>query len=170
MSHMPFMDSGQIRHDSVALTGWRQDLCLRQDLYEPDVTAKLISQLPDLIERLEGRADPNENRLVHTADEWLKDRNNSLASFGFAQYLQSSTNQLTDVKRPRCWQVAACCLGVLWWLLCWCCCCICMSALLHWYACCGLPQAELVFSRCVGHVEPSQWDTIWACKSCLLLL
>ena len=98
LSHMPFMDLGQIWHDSVAQTDWRQDLCLRQDLYEPDVTAQQISQLPDLIKRLEGRADPNENRLQHLADDWLKDHNNFLASFGFAKYLQSSTNQLTDVK------------------------------------------------------------------------
>ena len=114
LSHMPYMVLGQVWDDSVAKSDWRQDLCLRKDLYAPDVAAKQISQIPALLLQLEGQTDPNQNLLDSSADGWLQDQLNIASAQHLTNFLQPGSNQLRDVRSIGANQDAGRWLLALW--------------------------------------------------------
>ena len=152
LSHMPYMQVGQLWDDSVTQVSWRQNLCLKKELYTPDVTAKQISRIPALLKQLEAQTDPNQNLLDGSAEGQLQDRLNIVSSQHLTTFLQPKTNQLTAVQSICANQDAGRWLLALWLAFGGCC-----IALLGAYVCLrfcssGAAAARLKRSPCLVRV------------------
>jgi len=100
LSHVSFLNVGSVWQGSVALTSWRQQLCLKKNLYDTDVTGQSLALLPTLAQSLPDAQLVNENY----ADEVQfskKDVYTALIrefSFQVRDGLQFSNNQLASVR------------------------------------------------------------------------
>ena len=52
LSHISFLNMGEVWDRSMASTSWRQQLCLQKDLYDVDVTGQQVALLPSLQQSL----------------------------------------------------------------------------------------------------------------------
>ncbi|KAL3130219.1 hypothetical protein ABBQ38_008518 [Trebouxia sp. C0009 RCD-2024] len=55
LSHVSYLDVGQVWQRSLSMLSWRQQLCLHQDFYSPDVTGVQLARLPALLQSLGGQ-------------------------------------------------------------------------------------------------------------------
>ena len=57
LSHVSYLDVGRVWQQSINLNSWRQQLCLKTDLYDVDVIGQQLAVLPELLQRLGGASD-----------------------------------------------------------------------------------------------------------------
>lgn len=102
LSQVSFLSWDYVWEDSVADTDWRQQLCLNQDLYGPDVTGKQVAGLPDLRQLLmatdDSRPDAQPNVDVRLYPVWLQD-STLYTSALLGDSLLTHNNQLTSARR-----------------------------------------------------------------------
>ena len=99
LSHVSYLDLGDIWDRSVSMVDWRQQLCLQQDLYYSDVTGKQEALLPSLQEEI---ADMQETGLSSTRNLtkyalWTQ-TGGSVSQFSLAYRFLHGESQVTSVK------------------------------------------------------------------------
>lgn len=57
LSHISYLDVGKVWPNSVNLNSWRQQLCLKKDLYDIDVTGQQLAVLPELRQHVTEEGD-----------------------------------------------------------------------------------------------------------------
>ena len=99
LSHVSYLDLGDIWERSVAMVDWRQQLCLQQDLYYTDVTGKQEALLPSLQEQI---ADMQQSGLDSTRNLTLyalwAQTGGSVSQFSLAYRFLHGESQVTSVK------------------------------------------------------------------------
>ena len=68
LSHVSFFDVDSVWQGSGALTSWRQQLCLKKNLYDTDVTGQSLALLPKLAQSL---SLPDPGPPTTTRRQWL---------------------------------------------------------------------------------------------------
>ena len=93
LSHISYMDVGQVWRQSRSMLSWRQQLCLHQEFYSPDVTGLQIANLPAVLRALLGQ------EIGSTTDEdtWKNGFVQNSEALLFVSLLQHGHNQLTAV-------------------------------------------------------------------------
>lgn len=97
LSHITFLNVGEVWRRSVALNSWRQTLCLEVDLYDADVTGQQLLQIPELVGGLSTyELDPNHANFTDWTS-WVQNNSNVTADI-VLQLLQLYRNQLASVQ------------------------------------------------------------------------
>lgn len=97
LSHITFLNVGEVWRRSVALNSWRQALCLEVDLYDADVTGQQLQQIPSLVGGLSTHElDPNHANFTDWT-LWVQSNSNVTADI-VLQLLQLYHNQLASVR------------------------------------------------------------------------
>ena len=152
LSHVAYFNLGNVWQQSIQQTSWRQNLCLKPDLYNPDILAKQVQTLPDL----QGSSEKVSNAQTAAQDNntvwysWLQS-NNSLSIQWLAAKLQGldnpytgqsvTRNQLTSV-RDICANKGSSKLLLIVWLL-FAACCIAMLSVYFVSKCCAAKPQRL---------------------------
>ncbi len=99
LSHVSYLDVGQVWTRSIGTSNWRQQLCLQKNLYNIDTTGQQLSLLPELRRNLSSIAF-----IAHASDvmsawaSWLQS-GSYISSITESDALSDvSQNQLTSVK------------------------------------------------------------------------
>ncbi|KAL3151321.1 hypothetical protein ABBQ38_013155 [Trebouxia sp. C0009 RCD-2024] len=139
LSHVSYLDVGQVWQRSLSLLSWRQQLCLHQDLYSPDVTGIQLARLPAFLQSLSGQEIANAGSLSILQTGRVAD---GLARFVLDTF-ENGGNQLTAVPTICANDGAGKVLLILWVLFGGCC-----LIIVCLYAClCRLPAQLAPLSK-----------------------
>lgn len=93
LSHVTLLDLGDVWGDSLKSVGWRQQLCLKKELYDPDVTGQNVALLPEVQKHLQNVSNEIENGF---------DVDTSNAAFWAEAFLyvhvENEDNQLSSIR------------------------------------------------------------------------
>ncbi|KAL3156712.1 hypothetical protein ABBQ38_000986 [Trebouxia sp. C0009 RCD-2024] len=117
LSHVSYLDVGQVWQRSLSMLSWRQQLCLHEGFYSPDVTGIQLTRLPALLQSLSGQEIGYIANSATTPPGILAD---VLARF-FLSAFQEGGNQLTAVPTMCANNGAGQVLLILWVLFGGCC-------------------------------------------------
>ena len=97
LSHISFLNVGQVWDASLAQTNWRQELCLKKYLYDADVTGQQLALLPTLVQHLSSVADYTDIAGVYNDGlySWLQSID--YLDVEFDDLLQNVNSQLASV-------------------------------------------------------------------------
>ena len=100
LSHVSYLDMGEVWDRSTASVSWRQQLCLNKDLYNVDVTGQQVALLPSLKQSLSSVADSTPDASNgYNVSEYTAWTRSSLSLVQLGHGLTISTdNQLTSVQ------------------------------------------------------------------------
>lgn len=128
LSHVSYLNLGQVWDKSVLQNNWRQTLCLHEDLYHADVTGQQLALLPRLVTSLMGQ---DAETAGTDTDAWVQEGLSETAAFALVYTFEQGVNQLLSVSticaNPSAsrvllivWLVfAGCCLAMLALYACW---------------------------------------------------
>ena len=99
LSHVSYLDIGQMWTTSVGTSSWRQQLCLQKNLYDNDTTGEQASLLPVLRYNFSSVAfQAHENDITVARAQWLQSAS-YISSIAESTLLASgNANQLTSVR------------------------------------------------------------------------
>jgi len=97
-SHISFVNLGSVWQASISLTAWRQQLCLKQDTYDVDVTGQQVAQLPRLHQQVSSIANQDMGKGVVDFGNQLRPFNISVEAISLSWYLPQTDNQLASVR------------------------------------------------------------------------
>lgn len=123
LSHVSYLNVGKTWVKSLSEESWRQQLCLNQEFYSPDVTGLQIAQLPSVLRSLLAQQlGDQRGKNVFTDDVSFKQRfSQSENANYFASFLQHGHNQLIAVPSICANSGAGKVLLILWVLFGACC-------------------------------------------------
>lgn len=98
LSHISFVNLGSVWQASISLTAWRQQLCLKQDTYDVDVTGQQVAQLPRLNQQVSSTANQASDEGDVDFGHQLKSFKISAGAIVLSWYLPQSDNQLASVR------------------------------------------------------------------------
>ncbi len=101
LSHVSYLDIGQVWTTSVGTSSWRQQLCLQKNLYDNDTTGEQASLLPVLHDNLSSVAFyAHENDITVDRAQWLQSASyiSSIAESSLLANGNTLSNQLTSVR------------------------------------------------------------------------
>ena len=94
LSHISYLDVGKVWPNSVNLNSWRQQLCLKKDLYDIDVTGQQLAVLPELRQQVTEEGDG----LIKAGwSQSIRDYSIFALQQGFDSQDATPSNQLTSV-------------------------------------------------------------------------
>lgn len=176
LSHVAYFNLGNVWQHSVEQSEWRQDLCLKPDLYNPDILAKQLQALPGLQGSSEQGNDatvaafndlggPLWSNLLLTSNvystQWLAAKLQGLDNPFTGQSV--TYNQLTSVK-DICANEGSKTVVLIVWVLFVACCLAMVSAYFIARCCLARQQGPGLISRLISSMSHSlhRWKAVAA--------
>ena len=140
LSHVAYLNVGKIWQHSLSMSSWRQQLCLHQSFYSPDVTGVQLTHLPAILQNLQGQ------ELGTTDSEtWETGEVANMIAQNYLAGLQGGHNQLTAVPEICANNGAGKVLLIVWVPFAGCC----LLAVLTYMFLCRHAKRSAVFSNAI---------------------
>ena len=140
LSHVAYLNVGKVWQRSLSMSSWRQQLCLHQSFYSPDVTGVQLTHLPANLQNLQGQ------ELGTTDSEtWESSEVASIIAQNYLAGLQGGHNQLMAVPEICANDGAGKVLLIVWVPFAGCC----LLALLTYIFLCRYAKRSALFSSAI---------------------
>ena len=97
-SHISFVNLGSVWQASLSQTAWRQQLCLKQDTYDVDVTGQQVAQLPQLNQEVSSITNQERDLDIIKFGAQFRPVDISAKATELSWFLQQTDNQVASVR------------------------------------------------------------------------